>query len=116
MKRVFSFAVCFFTILISFSQQVNVYPTNWWVGMKNTGLQLVIHEKDPDKIIAVDKLVVRSSSPDLKIIKVNKVENRRYLFLDCEISPNAKPQTVTISFGGIIASEWRKFARAANYR
>ena len=26
---------------------------------------------------AVDKLVVRSSSPDLKIIKVNRVENRR---------------------------------------
>ena len=92
MIKSFSFVAYFFLAVIAYSQQINIYPTHWWVGMKNTKLQLIIHEKDPDLILAVDKLVVRSSSPDLKIIRVNKVENRRYLFLDVEVSPTAKPQ------------------------
>lgn len=83
-----------------------VYPTHWWVGMKNTKLQLIIHA---DNDIAVDKLVFRSSSKDVKVIKVNKTENRHYLFVDLEISPTAKPQTVKFSFGGIILSEWQSF-------
>ncbi|MEO6452868.1 MAG: alpha-amylase family glycosyl hydrolase [Ginsengibacter sp.] len=92
----------------SFPQAIKCYPTNWWVGMKWNKLQLVIHETNHNTILAVDKLVVNSSSSDLKIIKVNKVENKRYLFLDVAISPNARPQTVTISFGGVIKNEWRK--------
>lgn len=88
----------------SFSQ--TVYPTHWWTGMKNSKLQLMIHS---DKNIAVDKLVFNSSSPDVKVIKINKVENRRYLFVDLEIARNARPQTVKFSFGGIIANEWSHF-------
>jgi neopullulanase len=110
MKKTIALAGCCFAVLILFSQDINVYPTHWWVGMKNSKLQLIIHEKDPGIILAVDKLVVRSSSPVLKITKVNRVENRRYLFLDCEVSPKAKPQTITISFGGVVAGEWRKFS------
>ncbi len=88
---------------------MEVYPGNWWAGMKMNKVQLIIHEKDRTVILAVAKLVVQSSSPDIKIIKVNTVENKRYLFVDVEIAANAKPQTVTISFGGIIKNEWRKF-------
>ena len=76
--------------------------------MKNTRLQLMLHQTDSTMILAVDKLVVQSSSPDVKIVKVNRVENRRYLFLDLSIAPAAKPQTVTISLGGIVPSERRK--------
>lgn len=111
MKKIFFFTL--FTSLVSFSYAQNnlkVYPAHWWVGMKKDKVQLMIHEEAPDVILAVDKLVVKSSSSDLKIIKVNKVENRRYLFLDVSIASNAKPQTVTISFGGIISSEWRKLS------
>ncbi len=90
-------------------KQLQVYPANWWAGMKMNKVQLMIHEKDTASILAVDKLVVKSSSPDIKIIKVNQVENKRYLFIDIEIKPAAKPQTVTISFGGIILNGWRQF-------
>jgi glycosidase len=76
--------------------------------MKTNKLQLILHSNQPDINLYVDKLVVRSSSPDLKIIKVNKVENRKYLILDVEINAKAKPQIVEISFGGIIAGEWKK--------
>jgi hypothetical protein len=110
MKRIFFLWLFFLCILnFSFSQNVEVYPSNWWVGMKWNKVQLMLHETRPDFNLSVDKLVVRSSSPDLKIVKVNKVENKRYLFLDVAIAPNAKPQTVTISLGGVILNEWRKF-------
>jgi glycosidase len=92
-----------------FSQTVEVYPSNWWVGMKWNKVQLMLHDPRPDFILAVDKLIVKSSSPDLKIVKVNKVENRKYLFLDVAISPNAKPQTVTISLGGA-TPQWTKIS------
>ncbi|MDB5208626.1 MAG: alpha-amylase [Flavisolibacter sp.] len=98
---------CFVSFLHA-QQSVEIYPSHWWVGMKNTKLQLMLHETGSTKMLAVDKLVATSSSPDVRIIKINKVENRKYLFLDLAIAPNAKPQTVTISLGGIVPSEWRK--------
>jgi neopullulanase len=107
MKKIF-LGFGFLIFISSLSVAQNIYPSNWWAGMKMNKIQLMLHETDTNKIIAVDKLIVKSSSPDLKIIKVNRVENRRYLFLDVEIAANAKPQTVTISFGGIVAGEWSK--------
>lgn len=102
MKKISALAILLLS-LNGFCFSQNVYPTHWWTGMKNNKLQLMIHS---DKNIAVDKLVFRSSSPDVKVIKVNKVENRHYLFVDLEIARTAKPQTVKFSFGGIIANEW----------
>ena len=52
--------------------------------MKNTKLQLMIHEKDADKILQLINWWSGHHTPDLKIIKVNKVENRRYLFFDLQ--------------------------------
>ena len=110
MKKLF---LSFFLFCISLSliaqKKLEVYPANWWVGMKMNKVQLMIHEKDSTVIVAVAKLTVQSSSPDIKIIRINTVENKRYFFVDIEIVPNAKPQTVTISFGGTIKSEWRQF-------
>ena len=43
--------VLFFLLFIllvsnkSFSQNVEVYPSNWWVGMKWNKVQLMMHEK-----------------------------------------------------------------------
>ncbi|HVG16220.1 MAG TPA: cyclomaltodextrinase N-terminal domain-containing protein, partial [Chitinophagaceae bacterium] len=109
MKKTLTIIICICLFnFVSAQDNVEVYPSHWWVGMKNKKLQLMLHEPDATKILAVDKLVVKSSSPDLKIVKVNKIDNRRYLLLDVMLHPNAKAQTVTISFGGIVPSEWRK--------
>ena len=74
--------------------------------MKNPKLQLLVHA---DENITMDKLSVRSSSADIKIVKVNRVENPHYLFIDLEISKTAKPQKVKFSFGGIVRSSWKSF-------
>lgn len=59
-----------------------------------------------DHNINVGSLAFLSSSPDVKVLKINKVENDHYLFVDLEIARNAKPQAVKFSFGGLIRSEW----------
>ncbi|HRG23837.1 MAG TPA: cyclomaltodextrinase N-terminal domain-containing protein, partial [Chitinophagaceae bacterium] len=92
----------FLLLQISLCAQ-DIYPAHWWTGMKNNKLQLMIHS---DKDIAVDKLVVQSSSPEVKVLKVHRLQNRHYIFIDLEIAKNAKPQKVKFAFGGIIRSEW----------
>ncbi len=104
MKKILFLFVWLIAFKFSFSQ--NVYPSHWWVGMNNNNLQLMIHS---DKNIALDKLVFSSSSPDVKVVKVHKPENKHYIIVDLTIAETAKPQNVKFSFGGIIRSEWTSF-------
>lgn len=107
MKRsIFCFILVIFFKLSFGQNNIDVYPTHWWVGMKNNKLQLLIRDTDPNRIIGVDKLSFQSNSPDVKVVKVHRPENRNYIIVDLLIAKQAKPQTVTFRFGGIVASEW----------
>jgi glycosidase len=72
--------------LSGFSLNVDrVEPMNWWVGMKNPNLQLLIHGNN------VSQYQVSIKYPGVKVTKVNKVENPNYLFVDLTIdSKSAK--------------------------
>ena len=48
---------------------LKVYPTHWWVGMKNPHLQLLVHGKD------IATRTVNMSYPGIKVLQVHKVEN-----------------------------------------
>ena len=63
-----------------------VYPSNWWVGMKNNKLQLMLHDENIS-----DANFIRIDYPGVKLVKINKVENKNYVFLDLVISASAKP-------------------------
>jgi glycosidase len=71
-----------------------IYPTNWWVGMKNQKLQLMLHGSG----IAENNFTI--SYPGVKLLKVNKVENKNYVFLDLQILPGAKPGLMKINYSG----------------
>jgi glycosidase len=75
----------------------HVYPTNWWVGMKNPKLQLMVHD---DGIKAAVRNV-EISYPGIKLDKMSKVEGDNYLFLDLTIAPNTKPGIVKIKINRI---------------
>ncbi len=62
--------------------------------MKNPKLQLMIHGKG----IGNDAVTV--SYPGVKLEKVNKAENKNYLFLDLLISSTAKPGNLKIKLAG----------------
>ena len=69
-----------------------VEPMFWWVGMKNTKLQLIVHGNN------IAERTVKMNYPGVKLIQVHKVENPNYLFLDLDISHAAKPGSFAIGF------------------
>ena len=94
-KIVISFFSLFF-IQCSFSQieKVEVYPDHWWVGMKWNKIQLMVHSAGiKGSVINVD-----INYPGIKLEKTNWVEGKNYVFLDLNISADAKPGTVKIKF------------------
>ncbi|HYC40288.1 MAG TPA: alpha-amylase family glycosyl hydrolase [Chitinophagaceae bacterium] len=67
-----------------------VYPSSWWVGMKDPKLQLMIRGTN------VQENRVSISYPGVKMTRVSKPSNRNYLFVDLTILPAARPGTVKI--------------------
>lgn len=68
------------------AQDVNCYPTNWWIGMNNPKVQVMLHGKD----IGKNALTV-SPYPGVVVEKITPAENPNYIFVDLLISGAAKP-------------------------
>ncbi len=58
-----------------------VEPPNWWTGMKNTSLQLMLYGEN------IGDLDVRVDNKNITVDKINRVNNYNYLFVDLTISP-----------------------------
>jgi glycosidase len=94
MKKIIFFFVCSFIIEQSFSQNSSeVYPTNWWVGMKMNKIQLMVHAKNATDMIPAFKLPAGGTklADGIMLKGVHHVENPNYVFLDIEIAKTAKP-------------------------
>lgn len=81
----------FYTGLIAQVTIDHVEPPNWWVGMKNNTVQLMIHGNN---IGRTDPVV---SMKGIKIKRSQKA-GADYLFLDLQISRDLKPCTIQLSF------------------
>ena len=92
--RSISFIIIFFAFInFGYSQNdIKCYPKNWWVGMKNTELQIMVHGNK------VASSSFSSSYPGFKIKKINKVENPNYVFIDVTVLPSAKPGVAKLNF------------------
>ena len=84
---------------VSAQSGLEIYPTNWWVGMKNKKLQLMVHQKNIGKASSVTV-----DYPGVHLIQSHPVESPNYLFLDLVIAPNTQPGKVKI---GIIEHDTR---------
>lgn len=102
MKRIAILLFFNFSFSIFLFSQINIkcYPTNWWVGMKNDSLQIMVHA---DKV--ADKFpMIKMGSDGVKLstgvylVKINRVENPNYIFLDLLIKENAKPGKFSFPF------------------
>lgn len=98
MKKIFIISYCLLLATAMNAQQISVYPTNWWIGMKWNKLQLIIRALD--KSISNDRVTVNYTGILLK--KVSKFDNPHYLALDIIISPAAKPGIAKINIGNNI--------------
>lgn len=80
-------------ILTNLSAQIyHVEPPNWWAGMKNQNLQLLVNGKD------VGETTPTLTYPGVVIQKVNQADSKNYLFLDVFIAATAKPGPFSIFF------------------
>ncbi|NDK55729.1 alpha-amylase family glycosyl hydrolase [Pontibacter fetidus] len=81
---------------VSAQAATEVYPTNWWTGMKMNQIQLLIRSTDEE--LASKKVSI--SHPGITILKTHQFENDRYVAVDISIAPTAKPGVVTIELKG----------------
>lgn len=67
---------------MSANAQVEVYPPNWWKGMKLSRVQVLLRSNDP----SFSQSSVRLDYPGITVDKVSTFENGKYLALDLTIS------------------------------
>lgn len=116
MKRLFSGLFLFCTAFV-FAQTSpiiqRVQPTNWWVGMKNPALQLLVYGHN------AGKLTYTVNYPGVRIVSTTRVENPNYAFLNLQILLSAKPGTFNIvgkSGSTIITRPYQLLARDKTFR
>ncbi len=88
------------------AQAIDIYPTNWWTGMKMNKIQLLV--RSTGESFAGQSVTI--PYPGIKVKKVHRFDNARYLAIDIEITPAAKPGKVPIVVKGNGRSEtipWR---------
>lgn len=76
------------------------YPTNWFTGMKWNKLQIMVHgDKIADSVsmIKIGPAGIKLAT-GVNLIKIIKVENSNYIFLDLVIEPSAKPGKFNFPF------------------
>ncbi|MGV3528810.1 MAG: glycoside hydrolase family 13 protein [Flavisolibacter sp.] len=93
MRRVFLLALSFFSLSLSFCQDVHVYPTHWWVGMKNQKLQLLLRGDN------IAKSKVSLSYPGVVVEKISYFENPNYVAVDLRLDKGVKPGRFAITVG-----------------
>ncbi|NKI31629.1 glycoside hydrolase family 13 protein [Croceivirga thetidis] len=92
MPRFYPIIICLFLVLKTNGQITRVEPPNWWVGMQNSHLQLLVYGKDISTYSA--KVVYEGIS----LVKETPGVSENYLFLDLVFGPNTKPGILSIEF------------------
>ena len=79
-----------------------IYPTNWWVGMKHSTIQVIVRGEGVGKATGVTL-----NYPGLTLTGWRKASSPNYLILHLKIGPDAKPGTVPIGLNGVGKVQWR---------
>jgi glycosidase len=80
MKFTSTLLLLLIAVFLRAENTINVYPTHWWVGMKNPKLQLMVHG---DHDLPAQKVSI--NHPGILIKAVHQPENKHYLFIDLEV-------------------------------
>ncbi|NIG55551.1 alpha-amylase family glycosyl hydrolase [Chitinophaga sp. Cy-1792] len=74
----------------AYARQPDVYPTNWWTGMKHNKIQLLLKSEDSE----FNKSKISVNYPGVTITDTHTFENGKYLAIDITISDAAMPGNV----------------------
>ena len=84
--------ILFLLQIAGMAQKATLYPGNWWVGMKNPALQLMVHGNN----IAASAKTIRINYPGVIPGKIHTADNPNYLFIDLTITSKAKAGKLSI--------------------
>lgn len=90
---------CLLFLLFSaqvFAQQPEVFPPNWFVGLQDTTLQLIIKQKD----IGVHYNAAQTNSKNVCVQSFKPTAHRDYMLLELTIPKNTSPGAFTIQLSG----------------
>lgn len=76
--------------------QTEVYPPNWFVGLQDTSLQLVIKQKD----IGINIQQITADNPNISITQVSPTKHKDYLLVDLLLKKNMPAANVTFNLKG----------------
>ena len=82
-----------FTFWFAKAQDIRVEPPNWWVGMANSELQLLVKADD----IGAFQVKLKKGRNQL-IKKVHQADSPNYLFIDLDLSSVKKPEKLVFEF------------------
>jgi glycosidase len=80
------------TIEVSNSSLTRVEPPNWWIGMKDNALQLLVNHPN------IGEFTPEIKYSGVSIKKVHKAKSPNYLFIDLELSKEANAGKFDIVF------------------
>jgi neopullulanase len=92
MKKIFFVLLSFTSPVWLVAQIQHVEPLNWFIGMKNKNLQLLVNGNDVGACMPVIHY------PGVTIKKISPGDSKNYLFIDLYIDPNTKPGIMPIRF------------------
>lgn len=91
LKKYLLAVLLFFLVGLVQSQEVKLYPVNWYTGMKWNKVQVLVRATHD-----ISKSAVHVKYPGVQLEKINRFENGKYLALDLAITAAAKPGDVKI--------------------
>jgi glycosidase len=77
-----------------YSQDIQIYPSNWFTGMKWNKVQLLVWEAQKN----FNRHKVSINYPGVQLLKATPLENGSYMIVDLLITAAAKPGIVKINF------------------
>lgn len=73
----------------------HVEPPNWWVGMRDTALQLMLHGTG-----IADARPTLAPYPGVTLKGSHRASSANYLFIDLDIAPDAQPGELVLNVAG----------------
>ena len=90
MKKILFLFFFFYSVAVVNAQKgtleiQRIHPTNWWVGMKNPELQLLVYGPN------AGTLSYSVNYPGVQLLSASRLENPNYAFINLKIAADAQP-------------------------
>ncbi|KQV49337.1 alpha-amlyase [Pelomonas sp. Root1217] len=97
MKALITLAIALLMSLPTMAAEpaTRVEPPNWWIGMRNTSLQLMLHGAG-----IADAQPMLAPYPGVTLKASHRATSANYLFIDLDIAPGTQPGELALTVAG----------------